>query len=405
VTSKLSQSAAARAGQSVSARWEGGDIERSLSVTHARLSRRQQRQKLGVGALFLVALSVIGYLGVSRRLAGSPAQRDVVELGVRSDSDPVTRFADGSTGTLITPGNLVVRIATPTRIETLLESGSAEFEVTPNPERAFVVEAGPVLVHVVGTHFLVERRAERARVSVTRGKVRVTSGTSQALLEAGESRWFPAEADEAPDLVASTQAAPGPASSDDPVGDSTTNGAGNPDVAVVNTAPSTSAPSASRANAFSARERFVELAHQGDYPGAYKVLSQSPNAVGANAEELMLAADSARLSSHPTEALVYLRRVTQDFPNDARAALSAFTQGRILLSQLGRPAEAARAFQLARRLSPSGALAEDALARQAEALFRAGSADAAEQLFAEYEQRYPQGKHRATLSKLATEKR
>jgi transmembrane sensor len=106
----------------------------------------------------------------------------------------------------------------------------------------------------------------------------------------------------------------------------------------------------------------------------------------------MLAADAARLSNHPEEALPYLRRVTRDYPRDSRAALSAFTQGRILLSQLGRPAQAAEAFAQSRRLAPSGALAEPALAREIEALNRAGQSDRAAVLASEYARRYPNGK-------------
>ena len=117
----------------------------------------------------------------------------------------------------------------------------------------------------------------------------------------------------------------------------------------------------------SARSRFLELARGGQFKAAYQVMSQTPSAVGSSAEELMLAADSARLSSHPEQALGYLRRVTSEYPADSRAPLAAFSCGRVLLSQLSRPAEAAEAFALARRLRPGGSLAEDALAREAEA--------------------------------------
>jgi len=49
---------------------------------------------------------------------------------------------------------------------------------------------------------------------------------------------------------------------------------------------------------------------------------------------------------------------------------AAFTLGRVLLDELGRPSEAVDAFPLAR--SSGGPLAEDALAREVEALSRAG---------------------------------
>ena len=74
-------------------------------------------------------------------------------------------------------------------------------------------------------------------------------------------------------------------------------------------------------------------------------MSQSPSAVGSSAEDLMLAADAARLSNHPEQAVGYLRRVTSEHARDSRAPLSAFTLGRVLLSQLSRPGEAAEAFR------------------------------------------------------------
>jgi transmembrane sensor len=131
-------------------------------------------------------------------------------------------------------------------------------------------------------------------------------------------------------------------------------------------------------------------------------MSQNPTVVGQSAEELMLAADSARLSGHADEALRFLRRVTQEHGGDSRAPISAFTQGRLLLSQLGRPGEAAEAFALARKLRPSGSLAEDALAREAEARAAAGSSGRARTLATDYLARYPKGKHAATMQRLAT---
>ena len=116
----------------------------------------------------------------------------------------------------------------------------------------------------------------------------------------------------------------------------------------------------------------------------------------------MLAADAARLSGHPEQAVGYLRRVSTEHSSDSRAPLAAFTLGRLLLSQLGRPGEAAEAFALARRLRPAGSLSEDALAREAEARQRAGSGSRARALASEYLTSYPRGKHHSTMQRLAT---
>jgi TolA-binding protein len=271
---------------------------------------------------------------------------------------PKTTFADGSIARVSDGGELVVRVATPQHIESVLATGAADFEVTKHAERDFVIVAGPVRVRVVGTRFRVERSGERTRVSVTEGKVEVQEGEVRTYLEAGESRFFPSLQPTAKD----------------------------------------EAPSVSGSGA---RARFLELARGGEYKAAYQVMSQSPSAVGSSAEDLLLAADAARLSSHPEQAVGYLRRVTTEHATDSRAPLSAFTLGRVLLSQVSRPAEAAEAFALARRLRPSGSLAEDALAREAEARAAAGAAGQARALSRQYITRYPQGKHLPTMQRLA----
>ena len=94
------------------------------------------------------------------------------------------------------------------------------------------------------------------------------------------------------------------------------------------------------------------------------------------------------------EATRALRQLTQRFPRDARAPLAAFTLGRLLLENLRQPADAARAFELARSLAGgSGALAEDALAREVEAWRAAGDANKATARAQRYQALYPNGTH------------
>jgi len=183
-------------------------------------------------------------------------------------------------------------------------------------------------------------------------------GDARAFMEAGESRWFPGL-----EAVAKTEG----------------------------TGPSP-------------RSRFLSLARAGAFADAYQLMTQSPSAVGSSAEELMLAADAARLSGHPEQAVPLLQRVTREHKGDSRAPLAAFTLGRLLQSQLGRPAEAATAFALVARLQPAGGLVEDALGRRAEALAASGASVEARRLASEYLERYPKGKHLPTMQRLASAK-
>jgi transmembrane sensor len=87
----------------------------------------------------------------------------------------------------------------------------------------------------------------------------------------------------------------------------------------------------------------------------------------------------------------YLRKVVRDHRHSPVAPLAAFTLGRVLLERMGQPSEAADSFALARTLAPYGSLAQDALAREVEALSKAGSAQQAYQRARQYVQSYPQG--------------
>ena len=351
----------AAAARRVAPAWNTTRTERNLMQVHARRARQRRLKTLGGSVLVLVAVVASIFGALTWKPTALPARRlaPVTVAPVAAVKNPKTTFADGSSARVSDDGELMVKVATPDHIESRLAMGAADFDVTKHPEREFVVLAGSVRVRVVGTRFRVEQSGERTRVSVTEGKVEVQEGDARTYLEAGESRFFPSltpVAKEEPHAV---------------------NGVG-------------------------AHARFLELARGGAFKAAYQIMSQSPAAVGSSAEELLLAADAARLSNHPEQAVGFLRRVTTEHAGDSRAPLSAFTLGRVLLSQLSRPAEAAEAFALARRLSPSGSLAEDALAREAEARARAGSTGPARTLAQQYVARYPQGKHLPTMQRLAT---
>lgn len=343
------------AAQRVEPAWSHERSERNLHELHARRRARARAQRVAVlaGAVAAAALALLFFLRPAPKVV---AQAPVAPARVEPTSGKTT-FADGSVARVGASGELSVTAAAPERIESRLVHGAADFEVTKRAGRDFVVVAGSVRVRVVGTRFRVELVGERTRVSVSEGKVEVQDGERRTYLEAGESRFFPSA---------------------------------EPEVR----------PEPKPAPAIAGRARFLELARGGDYKGAFQVMSQTPAVVGSSAEELMLAADAARLSNHPEQALGYLRRVTREHAADSRAPLAAFTLGRLLLSQLARPAEAADAFALSRRLRPSGGLAEDALAREAEAASAAGSAARAQNLARQYLERYPAGKHRQTLQRL-----
>jgi transmembrane sensor len=370
-TLPISESAAVEALREVPMAWDPARAEqRSLDVQELAARGDIFRARVRSVALAVSACAALALGGVIAVHLTSQRTLAPVTTVVERDVE-LTRFADGSTARVAEPsGHLSVQKATLHEVELALAAGSADFEVAPNPARSFVVFAGGVSVRVVGTRFRVERAGERVRVAVTRGKVEVRWPEGSSFLSVGESRWFPPESA----AFAAALSVPAAAPSREPSPESV---------------PQTRA----------ARGQFLAHAREGAYAAAYALIAENPNLVGSSAEELMLAADAARLSGHPEQASVYLKRLLQQNGRDSRAPLAAFTLGRILLSQLGRPAQAADAFALARRLSPSGALGEDALAREAEAAFKAGNQPRGQALVKEYASAYPKGRSAATLEK------
>jgi transmembrane sensor len=331
----------------------GWDEARAAAVERSFLRRRRRRSvtRAVVATTTSLALIIVGATLALRH----PTRQTTTTVPTLADR--VVRFTDGSTATPTSDeSSMRVAASLPDRAVVELTRGGARFAVAKRPERVFRVEAGPVAVEVLGTQFAVERLDQRVRVSVTEGRVRVQWSTGVRELTTGESDEFPPSA-----------AAP---------------------------APVTSPPTRRSAGARPAASDLTwrDLAHQGEYDRAYEILHRTSPPVKDEAAELLLAADVQRLSHHPAEAVAPLQRIARDHASDPRAPLAAFTLGRVLLEELGRPVEAAQAFARAEALAPDGQLAQDAVAREVEALSRAGEMILARQRAEEYVRRYPDGR-------------
>lgn len=360
--------------------WDAARTERLLDHVHTRVEQQRRfRRAATVSTSLLTLLCIVGAawhftrapLEVANR-DGAPTQAAPSRTADREASSLVLR--DGS-AIHLNPATTTLRVAeeSPSKVRVELERGSARYAVAPRPERSFEVHAGEVTVTVVGTEFLVERRDASTWVEVSRGKVRVSWGDQQqAFLVAGESGLFPRAP--APAAVASTEHA------------------GNSPADALDKAPATRAQQASQTY----RARIARH----DYRGAYAVLSQHPSLAGDTVQELLLAADVARLSAHPADAVPYLQSIVRSHAQDARAPLAAFTLGRTL-SGLGRTREALNMFGRVRSAWPNSPLAEDALIRQAEASAQLGDFAAAAHYAAKYDREYPQGRRRAEVRRYA----
>jgi len=270
---------------------------------------------------------------------------------------------------------LEVREQSENRVVVVLKAGTGHFRVRHDPRRVFRVQAGEVAVEDLGTTFDVAYEPGSVRVSVEEGSVSVTypevaGPAKKATLRAGDSGVYPSV---------------GPRPNADP-----------PELTEL---PSTPASSSDRPPGGSGDWR--ELARAGKHGRAYELLAASNmRDVRDEPGDLLLASDAARRSNHPAEAAKLLRKLLTGYQKDPRAPAAAFTLGWLLMSDLGRPRDAAAAFAQAEALAPRGNLAEDAVARSVEAWHRAGERSRAAAGVERYRKAYPNGRHLGMLERL-----
>jgi len=362
----------ARLGARIEAGWSETDVDEQLGKLHVRRRQRRMRRATGLAATALVvagALVIVG--GRTTPLAPPrPASTPAVAASrpapppVASPQAPVPSappapltLGDGSAVYLEDASSrLSARRVDARQVTVALESGGARFEVPAQTTRRFRVQAGAVAVETRGARFRVRVAGARVELAADHGELRVSWGEEHRLVRAGQSARFPDEA--APAL-------PAPAAAPAPV-------------------EPPALPGSSPADAWRA------VAARGDYAAAWDELARS--APPRRMEDLLLAADVARLSGHPAAAVAPLAQALASFADDPRAPLAAFTLGRVHLEDLGEPRAAAEAFARARGLAPEGPLAEDALAREVEAWSRAGEAALAATRAEAYLARYPGGR-------------
>jgi transmembrane sensor len=344
-------------------------VEKTLlkRLERAERARRIRFRAMGIAAVAAIVLGVCSTLGGTERLRAWMAASHSPSRG---GTAATLVLADGS---WIAPEpNADVRWSevSPGRVTAVLKRGRAHFDVVHADERVFRVEAGAVVVQVLGTAFDVEDREDgRTGVSVARGQVRVLCGDATSDLAAGESAVFPPDA-AVPATGRPTPVAPAPA------------GRG----------PVAEAPSNDARTVLPTRSGWRELAQNGAFDEAYLALRHDvPRDSDWEVKDLLLASDVARLSHHPADAVEPLQRILSTHRDDPRASLAAFTLGRVYLESMGRPHEAALAFAEARALAPRSELAPDALAREVEARAQSGDTEGARALALEYVRVYPDG--------------
>jgi len=319
------------------------DVDRVVAGVLQRRRRGERQKVVRGGALALVALVGTGVVALRRPHLepATPASAPPTATRLVPAEPSALRFADGSRATPLDPSTqMTVRTNGDRSVEVTLDRGRSRFDITPRPDRTFLVRAGDVTITVLGTVFTVERIADRIGLSVESGRVQVDWGTGKALLGEGDTGWYPPLVETKGPLRSSRDKvrAPRPAS-------------------------------------------------------AARALRTD------SAEELMRQADSARQAGRADDGATALRTLLREHRGDVRAPLAAFTLGRMLLIELHDPAGAAEAFGEARSLAPGGPLAEDALAREVQAWEKAGQPSLAKLRAEEYLHLHPNGRREGAVRK------
>jgi TolA-binding protein len=332
-----------------------------------------------IAATATVALAVVVIVGMRRGAAptGGPMEGAVLEAGPGAGVG--VTLADGSRLDLAAGARARVTAARATAVRLEVERGAVEVEATHVEGRTFVVSAGPFEVHVVGTHFVVERRpGERVTVRVDRGVVEIagTPGEPRRLM-AGE-QWS------APDPTGPTVGA-----STAMLGPGASAGGAAP---VVSAAPAGATTAAAGATGGTgAMPSSPAIVPTG--PAAGAPLTPTP----ATAKELFDEAQRARAEGRALDAARAFDKLRRTFPRDKRAALATFELGRLRLDSLGDPRGAEEAFREAMALGPRSPFREDAEARRVEALARMGDGAGCTAARDAYLARWPNGTYRRAV--------
>jgi len=331
------------------------DPERTDQVWGGLVKKRRNRtvRRTAAAALVLVAgtLAYRANTSDAPRTAGSTPPEHAVQPpkhAVEPPAPTAIRLADGSTMVKEARATSYELVRDHARdVAVAVASGKLRFKVDAASARRFVVTTKNVRVSVYSAEFSVAHFNHKTVVEVYRGYVELEQpDAGKRRLGSGES----AELGPPPTKTAQT-------GSDD-------------------------------ANATEPPET----------KPVHKLRHHSPAQRRLAVSELLKKADHARAEGRPADAIAPLSRVVRRFTSDPRAAMAAFTIGRIYLADLNRPTAAARAFRRVETLTPRGPLAEDALAREVQSWAAAGHKDMARTRARRYLERYPNG-HRVRAMK------
>lgn len=377
----------------------------SPSVKESLISRARERElrstrtpalrlSIAVAALAIFLGCVVYVFAVKKQ--DSTDEKSDVQLRVAERiisavgaENPITSFRPGDSMVAPAQGRLLIRIgedevglaqtgeltlieATPKRVRLLLKKGEVACRVSPREGvSTFVIEAGPVVVRVVGTRFMVSRTGDEVRVVVAEGRVAVKSNEWNGLIAKGEGVDLRANGEVARVILDDAAIR----KLDKLLGETYVNDAGLQKAKetasqVRESDPGPTGDPVQRPQTQRSLKKWRRWVIDGRYAEAEKALVAYLRKAPQDIDAWWLLADSRRKSGNWDGAVeVYRRIVGQAPPN--RANMARFRAGAILQDKLGRQGEASRMFKEYLRAEAVGKTLE------AEAMVRLGASLAA----------------------------
>ena len=341
-------------------------------------------------ARWLVAGSVVAAVALVVGLGSSWRSRQAVApmaLAASSASTQATsqRLADGSMVAREAGCEMTVSVDTPARVESVITSGAARFDVAPDDRRVFRVVAGGVEVRVVGTAFrvAVEPTSGQVTVSVERGLVelRPVTGPGEVQRLAAGQTWSSSESRA---MKLPGGAAPGSASPEAGPGGAGSVAAGP----AAEEGPAGAGPAGSGA---APGARPVTYGGSGQKTARGEAGSAGASADGARA--LFESANQARRAGDLGRAASLYRELVRRYPGDGRAQVAALELGRLEMDGKGDLGAAEGALKAASSTGAGGAMHEDSLARLVDLYAAKGDGAACRRARDQYLASYPSGVH------------
>jgi len=296
----------------------------------------------------VVALAALAALVVLPGLASEPSAESTSVARPPSTTVPSRNLAEGVRVEIQKGKAPSVLTATPAHVSIKQGYGVVRYLVDPSGHKTVQVSAGPVLIRVIGTEFVVSVGQDDTSIQVEQGRVSVSRSSGIVILSPGERLEVPTGA------------------------------------------PATWPPPSPAASATAEAEERLEEPMP---------TSPRPSASAPGPKALFQQADEARRSGRSAQAAALLRELISTYPRSPRVATALFTLGRIERNQ-GHHAAAAAAFEQCYQIASKGPLGEDALA-EAAAAHAAGGGARSQQLAREYLQRFPKGIHAPRMERLA----